>query len=84
MLVAYLQRLQEIISILTLSHEITQLLTPTEITSFQLQKTLFTCFQTISNPLAYNPYTENIWQSSKKKFWKMPQRKMIMIMMKML
>jgi len=59
---AFLNRLEHILRIRTLSDELAQLLTKEERKAFQLEK-LFKPLED-TNPLAYNPYTEPLWAKS--------------------
>jgi hypothetical protein len=56
---AFLSRLQQVLSIRTLSDELSQLLTPEERDQFQLGSMFAPLEHT--EPLRYNPYTEPQW-----------------------
>eukprot|EP01041_Mallomonas_annulata_P006819 gene6819-13816_t len=63
---AYLQRVEHVLKIRTLSDELAQLLTAEERRSFHLER-LFEPLED-TRPLAYNPYTEPMWKRAVAKY----------------
>ena len=65
---SFYKRLEDVLSIRVLAEELAQLLTPDEAKTYQIGK-LFSTLQD-THPLAYNPYTEPIWQAAKAEYEK--------------
>eukprot|EP01031_Cornospumella_fuschlensis_P031389 gene31390-37941_t len=60
------RRLEQVVGILTLSEELSQILPPADRSNFQLDR-LFDPLRHI-NPVFYNPYTESTWQKAVKEY----------------
>ena len=62
-------RLEQVYEILTLSDELTQILSPEEKVNFQFEKLFAPLKET--KPILYNPYTEPQWARAKKEYERM-------------